>query len=105
MLSGVSQRGACRLLRKIGEANAPRSAGCSKANSAPAVCAARSRPAVRRTISLACSSRWCCAGTVGSPITLSLSRTGGGLPSAASLQRKKRDTENVEQGGEATMAA
>eukprot|EP00965_Chrysotila_dentata_P261151 6214155-Pleurochrysis_carterae.AAC.3 len=75
-------------------------------NSAPAVFAARSRLAVRRTISLACiSSRRCCAGSVSSPITLSLSRTGGGPPSCASSQRKKRDTENVEHGGEATMTA
>eukprot|EP00965_Chrysotila_dentata_P101006 3336603-Pleurochrysis_carterae.AAC.1 len=42
------------LFQKIGEANAPRSAGCSKTNSAHAVCAARSSAAVRRTISLAC---------------------------------------------------
>eukprot|EP00965_Chrysotila_dentata_P256621 6212599-Pleurochrysis_carterae.AAC.5 len=59
-MSGVSQMGTCRLCRKIGDARAPRSAGCSKRNSAPAVCAARSRAAVRRTISLACaSSLWC----------------------------------------------
>eukprot|EP00965_Chrysotila_dentata_P052055 1727579-Pleurochrysis_carterae.AAC.1 len=85
---------------------APRSAGCSKTNSAPAVFAARSRFAVRRTILLACwSSRWCCVGTVGSPITLSLSRTGGGPPSAASSQWKQRETENVKHGSEATTAA
>eukprot|EP00965_Chrysotila_dentata_P258450 6213222-Pleurochrysis_carterae.AAC.2 len=35
----------------------------------------------------------------------SRSRTGGGPPSEAALDAKKRDTEKVEQGGEATMAA
>eukprot|EP00965_Chrysotila_dentata_P161757 5342741-Pleurochrysis_carterae.AAC.2 len=38
------------------------------------------------------------AGTAGSPIKSSLSHTGGGPPSAASLQRKKREAENVEHG-------
>eukprot|EP00965_Chrysotila_dentata_P252710 6210834-Pleurochrysis_carterae.AAC.2 len=83
--------GAWRLCRKIGDARAPRSAGCSKINSAPAVCAARSRAVVHRI--------------AGSPITLSLSRTGGGPPSAASSQWKKRDTEKIEKGGEAMTAA
>eukprot|EP00965_Chrysotila_dentata_P097559 3224016-Pleurochrysis_carterae.AAC.2 len=41
----------------------------------------------------------------GSLITLSLSRTGGGPPAAESSQRKKRGTENIEHGGEATTAA
>eukprot|EP00965_Chrysotila_dentata_P253930 6211516-Pleurochrysis_carterae.AAC.2 len=49
MTSGVIQMGACRLCKKIGDARAPRLAGCSKMNSAPAACAARSRVAVRRT--------------------------------------------------------
>eukprot|EP00965_Chrysotila_dentata_P071880 2374905-Pleurochrysis_carterae.AAC.1 len=51
--SGMTHSGAWRLSRKIGEANAPRSAGFSKMYSAPAACAARNRFAVRRTISLA----------------------------------------------------
>eukprot|EP00965_Chrysotila_dentata_P089286 2948427-Pleurochrysis_carterae.AAC.1 len=35
----------------------------------------------------------------------SRSRTGGGPPSGAALDEKKRETEKVEQGGEATIAA
>eukprot|EP00965_Chrysotila_dentata_P151002 4989689-Pleurochrysis_carterae.AAC.3 len=54
--SGAIQMGAWRLCKKIGDARASRSAGCSKMNSAPAVCAARSRAVVRRTILLACAS-------------------------------------------------
>eukprot|EP00965_Chrysotila_dentata_P060560 2006816-Pleurochrysis_carterae.AAC.4 len=89
MMSGVSQMGACRLCRKIGEASAPRSAGCSKMNSAPAVCAARSRAAVRRTISLACtSSRWwlLCRHCRQPCHVVSVTYRGGGPPSAASSQ-------------------
>eukprot|EP00965_Chrysotila_dentata_P015831 524413-Pleurochrysis_carterae.AAC.2 len=48
--------GGVAFVQKIGDARAPRSAGCSKMNSAPALCAARSRAVVRRTISLACAS-------------------------------------------------
>eukprot|EP00965_Chrysotila_dentata_P122728 4056328-Pleurochrysis_carterae.AAC.1 len=47
-------RGVCA--KQIGDARAPQSAGCSKMNSAPALCAARSRAVRRRTISLACVS-------------------------------------------------
>eukprot|EP00965_Chrysotila_dentata_P047838 1586777-Pleurochrysis_carterae.AAC.3 len=66
----MSHTGACRLSRKSGDERAPRSAGCSRKNSAPAALAARSSCAVRRTSSLACaSSRACCAGTSGSPKT------------------------------------
>eukprot|EP00965_Chrysotila_dentata_P129628 4285406-Pleurochrysis_carterae.AAC.1 len=54
--SGMAQSGAWRLSRKIGDANAPRSAGCSKIYSVPAACAARNKFVVRRTISLAWSS-------------------------------------------------
>eukprot|EP00965_Chrysotila_dentata_P136358 4509437-Pleurochrysis_carterae.AAC.2 len=60
---------------------------------------------VRSTRTFACcSSRWCCGGTSGSPVMLARSRTGGGPPSGTS-PAKKRLTENVEHGGEATMAA
>eukprot|EP00965_Chrysotila_dentata_P222744 6193151-Pleurochrysis_carterae.AAC.1 len=71
-------------------------------NSAPAARAVRRRVAVRRTISFACaSSRACCAGTDGKPSAWSRSRTGGGPPSLKSALEKKRETKNVEQGGEA----
>eukprot|EP00965_Chrysotila_dentata_P172926 5707109-Pleurochrysis_carterae.AAC.1 len=39
------------------------------------------------------------------PMMFSRSRTGGGPPSGAFLEAKKRLTEKVEQGGDATMAA
>eukprot|EP00965_Chrysotila_dentata_P213956 6187945-Pleurochrysis_carterae.AAC.2 len=59
---------------------------------------------VRSTSLLACwSSRWWCAGTSGSPMICSRSRTGGGPPSGASAV-KKRLTEKVEQGGEAARS-
>eukprot|EP00965_Chrysotila_dentata_P046721 1551377-Pleurochrysis_carterae.AAC.1 len=72
--------------------------------------APESRPALRsdavRSASrfACCSSRWCCGGMSGRPVMLSRSRTGGGPPSGASPV-KKRLTENVEHGGEATIAA
>eukprot|EP00965_Chrysotila_dentata_P123488 4081471-Pleurochrysis_carterae.AAC.5 len=90
-----------------GEESAPRSAGCSRINSAPAPFAIRSSCAVRRTSSFACaSSRACAVGTFGNPRTLSRSsRTGGGPPSGESGVEKKRDTENVEHGSKAKMAA
>eukprot|EP00965_Chrysotila_dentata_P072864 2408584-Pleurochrysis_carterae.AAC.1 len=56
VISGIVQIGAWRASKKICDARAPRSAGCSSTYSAPAACAALSRLAVRRTISLACSS-------------------------------------------------
>eukprot|EP00965_Chrysotila_dentata_P135766 4488037-Pleurochrysis_carterae.AAC.1 len=56
MTSGVSQMGACRLCRNIGDARAPRSAGCSSTYSAPDPRAARSSDTVRRTSSLDCAS-------------------------------------------------
>eukprot|EP00965_Chrysotila_dentata_P076963 2540857-Pleurochrysis_carterae.AAC.2 len=105
MTSGVGEMGACRLCKNMGDARAPRSAGCSSTYSAPDPCAARSRETVRLTSSLDCaSSRACSTATSGRPITCSGSRTGGGPPSAAELLLKKRDTENVEHGGEATTA-
>eukprot|EP00965_Chrysotila_dentata_P011848 389072-Pleurochrysis_carterae.AAC.1 len=74
--------------------------------SLPASRAARRRFAVRRISSLdCCNSRACWGGTSGRPRMCSRSRTGGGPPSGAALEAKKRETENVEQGGEATMAA
>eukprot|EP00965_Chrysotila_dentata_P176169 5816951-Pleurochrysis_carterae.AAC.1 len=82
----------------MGDARAPRSAGCSSTYSAPDSCAARSSDKVRRTSSLDCASSRV-------PITCSLSRTGGGPPSAAVSLLKKRDAENVEQGDEAITAA
>eukprot|EP00965_Chrysotila_dentata_P047470 1574399-Pleurochrysis_carterae.AAC.1 len=90
---------------KRGESTAPRSAGCSSTYSAPASRAARRRRTVRRTSSLdSCSSRACLSGTSGRPMTLSRSRTGGGPPSWASGEENNRETENVEQGGEASTA-
>eukprot|EP00965_Chrysotila_dentata_P007219 234496-Pleurochrysis_carterae.AAC.1 len=49
-------------------------------------------------------SRWCTEGTSDSPMMCSRSRTGGGPPSGT-LALKKRLTENVEQGGDAMIAA
>eukprot|EP00965_Chrysotila_dentata_P148756 4912194-Pleurochrysis_carterae.AAC.1 len=73
--------------------------------SAPASRAARRRRIVRLMSSFASrSSRAWRSGTSGSPITLSRSRTGGGPPSAAEGASKNRDTEKVEQGGEASIA-
>eukprot|EP00965_Chrysotila_dentata_P108311 3577554-Pleurochrysis_carterae.AAC.1 len=73
--------------------------------SAPESRAALSSAAVRRTSSLAsCSSRSCLGSTLGRPSTCSRSRTGGGPPSDASGESKKRATEEVEHGGDATMA-
>eukprot|EP00965_Chrysotila_dentata_P207071 6183909-Pleurochrysis_carterae.AAC.3 len=42
--------------------------------------------------------------TLGRPNTFSIPCTGGGPPSAESGEAKKRATENVEHGGEATTA-
>eukprot|EP00965_Chrysotila_dentata_P172048 5677524-Pleurochrysis_carterae.AAC.2 len=106
MTSGVSQTGASRLCRNMGDARAPRSAGCSSTYSAPDSYAARSSDTVRRTSSFDCaSSRVCSIATSGRPITCSRSRTGGGPPSAAESLLKKRDTENVEHGDDAITAA
>eukprot|EP00965_Chrysotila_dentata_P004110 133043-Pleurochrysis_carterae.AAC.1 len=67
--------------RKIGEPNAPRSAGCSRTYSAPESRAARSSRVVRRISSFAsASSRACFSGTSGSPMW-SRFRTVGGPPS------------------------
>eukprot|EP00965_Chrysotila_dentata_P044305 1472960-Pleurochrysis_carterae.AAC.1 len=87
-MSGITQSGAWRASKKIGEARAPRSAGCSSMYSAPAACAVCNKLAVRLTTSFACSSsrRWI-SGTSGRPNTWFLSRTGGGPPSAASALR------------------
>eukprot|EP00965_Chrysotila_dentata_P105416 3481488-Pleurochrysis_carterae.AAC.1 len=86
-MSGITQSGAWRAFRNIGDARAPRSAGCSSMYSAPAAYAACNKLAVRLTISFACSS------------------SRGGPPSATSALRYRRDTENVEQGGDAMTAA
>eukprot|EP00965_Chrysotila_dentata_P263165 6214774-Pleurochrysis_carterae.AAC.7 len=56
IMSGTIHSGAWRSWRNIGDDRAPRSAGCSRMNSAPAACAVLSKLAVRLTISFACSS-------------------------------------------------
>eukprot|EP00965_Chrysotila_dentata_P052859 1753062-Pleurochrysis_carterae.AAC.1 len=105
MTSGVSQMGACRLCKNMGDARASRSAKCFSTYPSPDPCVARSSETVRRTSSLDCaSSRACLIATSGRPITCSRSRTGGGPPSAAESLLKKRDTENVEHGGKAITA-
>eukprot|EP00965_Chrysotila_dentata_P106370 3513450-Pleurochrysis_carterae.AAC.1 len=105
-MMGTAQSGPCRLCRYRGDEMCPRSAGCSRMNSAPASRAARRSVAVRSTSRFACSSsRRCEAGTVANPMMFSRSRTGGGPPSGASLAVKKRLTEKVEHGGDATTAA
>eukprot|EP00965_Chrysotila_dentata_P004627 150824-Pleurochrysis_carterae.AAC.1 len=73
--------------------------------SAPASRAALRRRTVRRMSSFASrSSRAWRSGTSGRPMTLSRSRTGGGPPSEAEGASKNRDTEKVEQGGDASTA-
>eukprot|EP00965_Chrysotila_dentata_P093394 3085333-Pleurochrysis_carterae.AAC.1 len=102
---GMIHRGACRLCMKMGESTAPRSAGCSRTYSAPKSRAARRMCTVRRMSSLdSRSSRMCASGTSGRPITLSRSRTGGGPPSLTEGDESRRETENVEHGGEARTA-
>eukprot|EP00965_Chrysotila_dentata_P091933 3034791-Pleurochrysis_carterae.AAC.1 len=59
-MSGINHTGAWRRCRKIGDESAPRSAGCSRMNSAPAALAERSSIAVRRTSSLAWASSLAC---------------------------------------------
>eukprot|EP00965_Chrysotila_dentata_P066160 2190112-Pleurochrysis_carterae.AAC.2 len=74
--------------------------------SAPEPRAARRSEAVRLTSSFAsCSSLAWFGPTSGRPKTCSLSRTGGGPPSLELGDEKKRDTEKVEHGGEAMIAA
>eukprot|EP00965_Chrysotila_dentata_P056730 1882316-Pleurochrysis_carterae.AAC.1 len=105
VIEGKSQMGPCRACRNSGDARWPLSAGCSKRYSEPASRPARRSDAVRSTRILACcSSRWCTGGISGSPVMWSRSRTGGGPPSGT-LALKKRLTENVEQGGDAMIAA
>eukprot|EP00965_Chrysotila_dentata_P240961 6204013-Pleurochrysis_carterae.AAC.1 len=73
--------------------------------SAPESLAARRRAAVRRTSSLAWwSSRACAGATSGIPIGWSRVLTGGGPPSRASVEVKRRATEKVEHSGDATTA-
>eukprot|EP00965_Chrysotila_dentata_P159720 5276559-Pleurochrysis_carterae.AAC.1 len=74
--------------------------------SAPESRAARRSEAVRLTSSFAsCSSLAWLGLTSGRPAkTCSLSRTGGGPPSSELGDEEKRDTENVEHGGEAMTA-
>eukprot|EP00965_Chrysotila_dentata_P163379 5396431-Pleurochrysis_carterae.AAC.1 len=61
---------------------------------------------VRRTISFAeASSRACLGATSGTPSGCSRLRTTGGPPSGDELERKWREMEKVEHGGEATTAA
>eukprot|EP00965_Chrysotila_dentata_P144790 4782330-Pleurochrysis_carterae.AAC.1 len=74
--------------------------------SAPVSRAAVSKAMVRRMSSFAlASSRWCSFGTFWRPKGCSRVRTTGGPPSGESLYVKWREMENVEQGGDATMAA
>eukprot|EP00965_Chrysotila_dentata_P028411 943750-Pleurochrysis_carterae.AAC.1 len=74
--------------------------------SAPASRAAVSKVVVRRMSSLALAiSRACSLGTSGRPRGYSRVRTTGGPPSGESRDAKLRETENVEQGGDATIAA
>eukprot|EP00965_Chrysotila_dentata_P257251 6212828-Pleurochrysis_carterae.AAC.2 len=105
-IEGRIHNGACRLCTKIGESvMAPRSAGCSRIYSAPASRAARRSRTVRLTSSLdSRSSRAWLSGISGNPMALSRSRTGGGPPSSAVGAAKKRETVNVEQGGDASTA-
>eukprot|EP00965_Chrysotila_dentata_P211207 6186341-Pleurochrysis_carterae.AAC.1 len=105
VMHGRSQMGPWRACMNSGEDMCPLSAGCSSRYSAPESRPALSNEAVRSTRRLACcSSRCCWGGTFGSPMMWFRSRTGGGPPSGTS-PAKNRLTENVEQGGEATMAA
>eukprot|EP00965_Chrysotila_dentata_P087716 2896182-Pleurochrysis_carterae.AAC.2 len=105
VMTGMSHSGPCRLCRKSGDAMCPLSAGCSRRYSVPASRAARRREAVRSTRRFACSSsRWCEGGAFASPMIFSRSRTGGGPPSGTCAENN-RLTENVEQGGDAMMAA
>eukprot|EP00965_Chrysotila_dentata_P010289 334601-Pleurochrysis_carterae.AAC.1 len=74
--------------------------------SVPASLAAVRNDAVRRMSSLASvSSRACAVGTSGRPRGCSRERMTGGPPSGESLDEKCREIENVEHGGEATIAA
>eukprot|EP00965_Chrysotila_dentata_P135166 4469522-Pleurochrysis_carterae.AAC.2 len=75
--------------------------------SVPASREAEGSVAVRRTSSLAsASSRKCAAGTSGiRPSGCSRLQMTGGLPSEDARERKWHDTENVEHGGEAAIAA
>eukprot|EP00965_Chrysotila_dentata_P088814 2932578-Pleurochrysis_carterae.AAC.1 len=74
--------------------------------SEPASRAAVRMAVVRLTSSFAFASSRSCAGlTLGKPSGCSRLRTTGGPPSCADLERKWRDTENVEQGGDAATAA
>eukprot|EP00965_Chrysotila_dentata_P224022 6193933-Pleurochrysis_carterae.AAC.1 len=106
VMSGNTQMEACAASRNRGDLGCPRSAGCSRMYSAPASRAAESKAVVRRTISLAsASSLRCASGTSGLPRGCSRVRTTGGPPSDEASERKWRDTEKVEHGGEATTAA
>eukprot|EP00965_Chrysotila_dentata_P112017 3704175-Pleurochrysis_carterae.AAC.3 len=100
--TGINHCGACRRYMKMGELTAPWSAGCFSTCSPPASRAARRSRMVRLTSSLASRSSCACeAGTSDRPMMLSLSCTGGGPPSATEGAAKHRETEKVEQGGEA----
>eukprot|EP00965_Chrysotila_dentata_P207975 6184440-Pleurochrysis_carterae.AAC.1 len=71
----------------------------------PCVAGRRRSRTVRLTSSFdSRSSRAWRSGTSGSPMTLSRSRTGGGPPSPAEGAAKKRETVNVEHGGDASTA-
>eukprot|EP00965_Chrysotila_dentata_P066621 2206284-Pleurochrysis_carterae.AAC.5 len=75
-------------------------------NWAPVARAAPSSATVRRVSSFGwASSRACCSGTFGMPKTWSRLRTGGGPPSTDLALEKKRETEKVEQGGDAKTHA
>eukprot|EP00965_Chrysotila_dentata_P037096 1234301-Pleurochrysis_carterae.AAC.2 len=91
---------------KVGGRGCPRSAGCSSTYSAPASRAAVSKAAVQRTILFAVASSRVCSGcTSESPSGCSRLRTMGGPPSGEELERKWRETEKFEHGGETTTTA
>eukprot|EP00965_Chrysotila_dentata_P001393 45557-Pleurochrysis_carterae.AAC.1 len=104
--SGRDKMEAWAASMKIGGLHCPRSAGCSRIYSEPALQAAERMAIVRRTSSLACASSHACAGsTSGKPSRCSRLLTAGGPPAGEEPERKGRDTEKVEHGGDATTAA
>eukprot|EP00965_Chrysotila_dentata_P170912 5640949-Pleurochrysis_carterae.AAC.2 len=104
--AGIIHKEACAASMKMGDFGCPRSAGCSSMYSEPASRAAERMAVVRRTSSFAsASSRLCCGATSRRPRGCSRLLRIGGPPSGDGLERKCREMENVEHGGEATTAA
>eukprot|EP00965_Chrysotila_dentata_P011051 359282-Pleurochrysis_carterae.AAC.3 len=105
-IAGIIHNDACAASMKMGDLGCPRSAGCSSIYSEPASRAAVRMAAVRRTSSFAsASSRLCCGATSGRPRGCSRLLRTGGPPSGEELERKCREIENVEQGGDAMTTA